>query len=905
MSTAGRLFTIAGWAAFLGMSAVPMRADILSNNLFKTPSATYTVSGNTLVAASFRTGASASTLNSATLLLANLSPGQGTLSIWSDVNGRPGTQLGTLNTPSSFSSNAAAITFTATGINLAANTNYWLVFRPLSGSFDWSWSGDNTGEGPGFLHMYSVSGDGGSNWYSSSVNQPLMLVTATAAGNTCNFNLSPATATAAAAGSSGAVTVTTGGACTAVPVSSVNWITTSAGSSGIGSGALGYTVAANFSQNSRIGTVNIGGQAFIVTQAGSSCSYSLSPTSFPLPASGGSGTITVTTGSGCPYTVSPSAPGLTFPSGLSGSGSGAVNFAAPANNTSSPLVVILTIGGQQVTITQPSNVCFFTVSPLNPAVPAAGGALVFTVTGTAGCTWTTTSNASWLTTIGTGSGSGSGTVTIFAAPAPGGQRSGTVTIAGQTITINQTGASCTYSLSGTGATYTANGGSGNITITTQAGCPFNSAVDSPFITITSGASGGGTSTLSYTVQPLAGSLQRTGTITIAGIPFTIVQTVTTQTALRFVPVTPCRVADTRLGTGPFGGPRMNAGETRNFLVPQSACGIPSNAAAYALNLTVVPPSGLAFATLWPTGQAQPFVSTINSFDGRIKANAAIVPAGSGGGVSVFVSHATDIVLDINGYFIPATAGAGLAFYPVTPCRISDTRLASGPLGGPALTGGQSRTIAVQSACGLPASAQAYSLNVTVVPRGPLAFLTLWPAGQSQPNVSTLNALTGVVTANAAIVPAGASGALNVFATNDTDLVIDVNGYFAPPGAGGLSFYNVTPCRVSDTRLGAGPFGGPALAPAQTRTIGVSNSACGILSTAQAYSLNATVIPQTTLDYLTLWGAGLPQPFVSTLNSFDGSVVANAAIVPAGSGGVNAFATKTTDLVLDINGYFAP
>lgn len=73
ISTAGRLFTIAGWAAFLGMSAVPMRADILSNNLFKTPSATYTVSGNTLVAASFRTGASASTLNSATLLLANKS----------------------------------------------------------------------------------------------------------------------------------------------------------------------------------------------------------------------------------------------------------------------------------------------------------------------------------------------------------------------------------------------------------------------------------------------------------------------------------------------------------------------------------------------------------------------------------------------------------------------------------------------------------------------------------------------------------------------------------------------------------------------------------------------------------------------------------------------------------------
>jgi len=146
--------------------------------------------------------------------------------------------------------------------------------------------------------------------------------------------------------------------------------------------------------------------------------------------------------------------------------------------------------------------------------------------------------------------------------------------------------------------------------------------------------------------------------------------------LRFVPVTPCRVTDTRLPNGPFGGPVMAANTTRNFTIPASACGIPSTAQGYALNITVVPTTGtLGFLTIWPAGQPQPLVSTLNSLDGRIKANAAIVPAGAGGAVSVFVTDQTHVIIDINGYFAPpASAPTGLVFYPLTPCRVMDTRL---------------------------------------------------------------------------------------------------------------------------------------------------------------------------------------------------------------------------------------
>jgi hypothetical protein len=103
--------------------------------------------------------------------------------------------------------------------------------------------------------------------------------------------------------------------------------------------------------------------------------------------------------------------------------------------------------------------------------------------------------------------------------------------------------------------------------------------------------------------------------------------------MQLIPVRPCRVADTRNATGPFGGPELGAGSTREFDIPNSSCGIPSTAAAYSLNVTVVPNASLNYLTLWPSGQPQPFVSTLNS-DGRVKANAAITPAGSDGGVSV-------------------------------------------------------------------------------------------------------------------------------------------------------------------------------------------------------------------------------------------------------------------------------
>jgi sugar lactone lactonase YvrE len=376
-------------------------------------------------------------------------------------------------------------------------------------------------------------------------------------------------------------------------------------------------------------------------------------------------------------------------------------------------------------------------------------------------------------------------------------------------------------------------------------------------------------------------------------------------ALSFVPITPCRVVDTRSADGSFGGPSITGGSSRDFTIPNGICGIPSTAQAYSLNAAMVPTGG-GWITLWPTGQPKPLAASVNSPDGRVKSDGAIVPAGTGGAISVYASVTTDVVLDINGYFVPAPSNpTALAFYPVTPCRVADTRKTAGPLGGPYMSGGSTRTFSIlaASACGIPSSAQAFSLNLAVMPQADkLGWLTAWPAGQTQPSVASLNDPPGVVLSNAAIVPAPSdnSGQIDIYVTQDTHLVIDINGYFAPPGAGGLSLYTLQPCRVLDTRnpAGAPPFTG-------TLAVDVVDSGCGAPSTAQDYVLNATVVPQASHGYLTMWQEGQSMPVAANLNSSDGAVTGNMALVPTANGWIDTYFSGTTYLVLDLFGYFAP
>ncbi len=388
--------------------------------------------------------------------------------------------------------------------------------------------------------------------------------------------------------------------------------------------------------------------------------------------------------------------------------------------------------------------------------------------------------------------------------------------------------------------------------------------------------------------------------------------------LHFVPVSPCRVVDTRLSDPTFGGGPYTAGQTRTYTIRNStavgctSAPIPSGAdvQAYSLNVTVVPRGRLNFITVYPgdpSGNNRPNVSTLNSFDGRTKANAVITPANTSNGnraISVYASDPTDVIVDINGYYVPQSNSGSLAYYPLPPCRAVDTRAGTGLLGqGTFIQGGNNtpQNYSLTNVCGLPSNAQAYALNYTALPRngGKLGYLTTWPAGANRPVVSTLNASTGAVTANAAIVPVGSNGAVSVYSSDDTDLIIDVAGYYAAPASGGLALYNVSPCRAFDSRT---TNSGAPINGVYSENV---RGTCNVPVTAQSYVLNATVLPDGSLSYITTWARSSAQPVQSVLNAYDGAVTSNLVVVPTIDGYASTFTAAATGLILDLSAYFAP
>ncbi|MFL6236032.1 MAG: hypothetical protein ACJ76N_23070 [Thermoanaerobaculia bacterium] len=173
----------------------------------------------------------------------------------------------------------------------------------------------------------------------------------------------------------------------------------------------------------------------------------------------------------------------------------------------------------------------------------------------------------------------------------------------------------------------------------------------------------------------------------------------------------------------------------------------------------------------------------------------------------------------NGKEDATSARIPLVFVGITPCRVVDTRVGqgfTGPLGPPSLAGSASRTFPIRSsaACTLPSIAQAYSLNITMSPRGYLGVLKIYPTGQSLPLVETVSSTQGFIVDNAAVVPAGAGGSIEAYASAPTDLVIDINGYYIP--AIGLS---LTPDAGSE--LARDPSAGRVPFSSQAKTLNLA------------------------------------------------------------------------------------
>jgi hypothetical protein len=255
------------------------------------------------------------------------------------------------------------------------------------------------------------------------------------------------------------------------------------------------------------------------------CTYSLNPQAGTLQAIGGTGSFGVATGASCEWTAVSSDPSwLTVTTGTAGTGPGLVRFRATPSLLVSSRSASIIVNGQIFLVTQFGSACSFAINPAVLSATAAGGDANIKVSATVlaagmSCSWA----ASGLS-VTPASGSGNRTVHISVPANPTvASRVLTATIAGQTLTVNQSGMGCSFSLGSSSAAAPASGYDGSVAVTTDPGCHYDTITGPSWITVTSGGSNDGPGTLLYSVAPNTTTTPRDGALSIGGQLFTISQ----------------------------------------------------------------------------------------------------------------------------------------------------------------------------------------------------------------------------------------------------------------------------------------------------------------------------------------------------------------------------------------------
>lgn len=382
---------------------------------------------------------------------------------------------------------------------------------------------------------------------------------------------------------------------------------------------------------------------------------------------------------------------------------------------------------------------------------------------------------------------------------------------------------------------------------------------------------------------------------------------------RFVPITPSRVLDTRVGFGRSGSTRPTAGEVVEVQVTGNG-GVPAGVAIEALALTVTATQSTAagFVTAWPTGTARPNTSSLNlERPDQTIANQVVVLAGTGGKVSLYTETGTHLLVDVAGYYErPSTvdllggriSSAG-RFRSLSPARLLDSRSGVGRAGTTPLGDGDVVELQVVGRGGVPAGASAVDLVVTATDNVAPGFVTAWPTGSPRPNASNLNLdRQGQTIAGHVLVPVGAGGKVSLFVERGTHLLADVNGWFTDqsflPGRDGL-FVPVSQVRLLDTRLGT-LVPGPGRPAAITIPADPDFFISGVVG-------NVTLTQASGPGYLTLWPSSESQPTASNLNlDASGQTRANLATTKHDScvdRGLSTFLSTSAHVIYDYIGFY--
>ena len=362
---------------------------------------------------------------------------------------------------------------------------------------------------------------------------------------------------------------------------------------------------------------------------------------------------------------------------------------------------------------------------------------------------------------------------------------------------------------------------------------------------------------------------------------------------RLLPVTPTRKLDTREG---LGAPQaaFAAGVEATVYVLGAGSVPPRDVTAVVMNVTVTDPTAAGFVTVWPTGEAKPNASSLNFVAGQTVPNLVMSKVGANGRISMAVSEGSaNLIADVVGYF---SRVGGSSLVPVTPTRVRDTRATGTPVGARS-----SIDIKVTGGAGVPTSGvNAMVLNVTVTEPTNAGYVTVWPAGESLPNASSLNFTAGETVPNLVITKVGTNGAVSLFNSDgETHIVVDLLGWFDVSGRGAAGFAS-SPKRLMDTRDANAKIGAES-----TMQLKVTDVA-GVPSDAKAVVLNVTVVDPTETSFLTVYPMGQALPTTSNLNFTPGSTVPNQVIATVGEGGRICIYNHSgqTHIIADLVGWYA-
>ena len=371
----------------------------------------------------------------------------------------------------------------------------------------------------------------------------------------------------------------------------------------------------------------------------------------------------------------------------------------------------------------------------------------------------------------------------------------------------------------------------------------------------------------------------------------------TAAASGFNPMTPFRYADSRTSLRIT---KLLARTPKQINVAGIA-GIPTGTTALSANFTVTGPAGSGFLTVYNCTATRPTASTLNFIAGETVANAAVAPLAAGK-LCVYSPVDTHLIIDVNGYYSPASSNKVVAIDQVP---VVDTERSIGVNGRRAAASVFGVKVRGRNAV-LPDSASTAVLNVTAVNAASSGFITLYPCDTAQPTVSTVNVPAGATRQNLAVVPISAAGEICVYTHAEMDIRLDLVGYFAADGLAPVT--PTQPTRVIDTRDTLRPqmnfnMGGAPVPGGNPRSV-VLRGERGIPANAHSLSLNVTVVPGTSTGTLTVYACGSNVSVVSmTYTAGRNSATAMLIRLPA-SGDVCVRSTSAVHVIIDVNAFWA-